>query len=146
MSIDPLTEAQYRYRLARQHLRRAEVLYRSRDWAGTVQFAQLAIENFAKVLIALFEVPTWSHDPSQQLLRLLDRFPREVTEKVREVAVIAGEVAPEHSRSTYGEPSRGLTPEDLYSEGDAREVLEKAWRVRDLVEEVLRYLRISLST
>ncbi len=144
MSINPLTEVHYRYRLAKQHLIRAEKLYRLGDWAGTVQFAQLAIENFAKALIAVFEVPTWSHDPSSQLLRLVSRFPHSTTEQVRELANIAREVAPEYGRSTYGEPNRGLTPNELYDEEHAREILEKAHRARDIAENVLSALGIAL--
>jgi len=133
MSIDPVTEARYRYRLALQHLTRAERLYGLSDWAGTVQFAQLAIENFAKTLIALFEVPTWSHDPSSQLLRLLSNFPPGMADEVRELAGLVREVAPEHGRSTCGEPSRGLTPAELYDEDQARGILGKARRARNLV-------------
>ena len=133
MSIDPVAEARYRYRLASQHLTRAERLYGLSDWAGTVQFAQLAIENFAKTLIALFEVPTWSHDPSSQLLRLLSKFPPRMADEVRELAGLVREVAPEHGRSTCGEPSRGLTPAELYDEDQARGILGKARRARNLV-------------
>ncbi|MCD6095933.1 MAG: HEPN domain-containing protein [Thermoprotei archaeon] len=144
MSIDPIEEAYYRYRLAIQHLNRAKRLYELNDWVGTVQFAQIAIENFAKTLIALFEIPTWSHDPSNQLIRLLNRFPDKITVHIRELAEITRSVAPEHGRSTYGEPSRGLTPNEIYTKDEAKGILEKAQRAKDIVELVLNALNISL--
>ena len=144
MSIDPMEEAYYRYRLAIQHFNRAKRLYELNDWVGTVQFAQMAIENFAKTLIALFEIPTWSHDPSNQLIRLLNRFPDKVTKHIRELAEITRDVAPEHGRSTYGEPSRGLTPNEIYTKSEAKEILEKAEKAKDIVEKVLNTLNIKL--
>lgn len=67
MGYDPSLEASYRLRLASKHLERAERLYRLSDWAGAIQLAQLAIENYARAVIDAFETPTWSHDPSSQL-------------------------------------------------------------------------------
>jgi hypothetical protein len=44
---------------------------------------------------------TWSHNPSNQLLKLLDRVPENLIDEVRELASIARDVAQEHGRSTY---------------------------------------------
>jgi len=71
MSFNPLSEVRYRYRLAVEHLERAGRLFSLRDWVGTISSSQLAIENFAKAVISVFEVPTWSHDPSNQLNGLM---------------------------------------------------------------------------
>lgn len=60
MSLNPLKEAGYRHRLAIEHLRRAERLFSLKDWVGAVSSSQLATENFAKSLIALFEVASSS--------------------------------------------------------------------------------------
>ncbi len=57
MTFNPLAEVRYRYRLAVEHLERTERLFSLKDWAGTVSASQLAIENFAKAVIAIFEVP-----------------------------------------------------------------------------------------
>ena len=58
MSIDPLTEAQYSFRLALNHLQRAEKILNIGDSASTIHFAQLAVKNFAKTVITFFEIPT----------------------------------------------------------------------------------------
>jgi len=114
------------------------------EWAAAVHYSQLAVENYAKALIALFEVPTWSHDPSAQLLRLLDRFPESSRGRVEELASMARELAAEHGRSSYGEPALGLTPDEVYSEGEARDALDKALKARGIVEEVLKALGLEL--
>jgi len=144
VSIDPLSEALYRYRLATSHLTRAERLLALGDWAGTVHFVQLAVKNFAKTIIALYEVPTWSHDPSNQLLRLLDRVPQDLIEEARELALTAREIASEHGRSTYGEPEGRLTPDNLYTEAYARDLVTKARRAREIVAQVFKTLNITV--
>ena len=76
--IDPIGELEYRLALANEHLRRAETYCPLGDWAGCVHYSQLYIENFAKALISMYEVPTWSHDPSNQLLTLLNQLPEDL--------------------------------------------------------------------
>ncbi|MEM2849944.1 MAG: hypothetical protein QXI36_06700 [Candidatus Bathyarchaeia archaeon] len=49
MSFNPLSEVRYRYRLAMEHLERAEKLFTLRDWVGVVSASQLAIENFSNM-------------------------------------------------------------------------------------------------
>ena len=144
MSLNPLSEVKYRYRLALEHLERAERLFKLNDWVGTVSSSQLAIENFAKAVIAVFEVPTWSHDPSNQLENIVKKIPQHLVKEVGELALLAREVAPEHGRSTYGEPSRGLTPSDIYREHHAIESLRKARRAKELAERVLIELGLKL--
>jgi len=102
MSFNPLDEVKYRYRLAVEHLGRAERLFSLGDWVGTVSSSQSAVENFAKAVIAAFEVPTWSLDPSNQLSSLIERLPEALVEDVQELGVIVREMAPEHGRSSYG--------------------------------------------
>ena len=144
MSLNPLSEIKYRRRLASENLKRAEMLFNLRDWVGVVSSSQNAVENFAKAVIAVFEVPTWSHDPSDQLESLLGRLPSSLTGIIRELMAIARDTAPEHGRSTYGEPDAGLTPSDIYGEEHASSMLEKARRSKEIADEVLRQLKVEL--
>jgi len=114
------------------------------EWVGAVHYSQLTVENYAETLIALFEVPMWSHDPSAHLLRLLDRFPETLRRRVEELAAIARELAAEHGRTSYGEPALGLTPDEVYSEKEALDAFSKALRARSIVEEVLKALGVEL--
>jgi len=143
VSVDPVGEARYRYRLAASHLARAERLLALGDWAGAAHFAQLSAENFAKAVVALYEVPTWSHDPSNQLLRLSSRVPQSLAEEVRELALIARDVAPEHGRSAYGEPGEGLTPDNVYTEAHARGLAAKARRAGEIAARVFEALGVA---
>lgn len=144
MSFNPIGEVRYRYRLAVEQLERAERLFSLGDWVGTVSNSQLAVENFSKAVIAVFDVPTWSHDPSNQLNGLIGRLPRDVVEDAEELAALAGELAPEHGRSSYGEPSAGLTPSDIYGEDHASDALEKGRKARGIAESVLKGLNVRL--
>ncbi|MEM3372355.1 MAG: HEPN domain-containing protein [Candidatus Korarchaeum sp.] len=141
MTFNPLTEVRYGYKLAVEHLERAERLFSLKDWAGTVSTSQLAIENFAKAIIAVFEVPTWSHDPSNQLI---GRLPAEVTDDVRELAALAREMAPEHGRSSYGESTVGLLPSEIYGEDHASNALRRGKEARAITERVLDMLNVEL--
>ncbi|MGQ9781859.1 MAG: HEPN domain-containing protein [Nitrososphaeria archaeon] len=142
MSIDPIEEVKYRHTLAIQNLSRAENFYRLKDWAGAIHSSQLAVENFAKALIAVFEIPVWDHDPSNQLLRLKNRLPEEHANRLDELADITGAIAPEHARSTYEEPDKGLTPLDIYTEDNAADSLSKAKRAKDVTEKMLNTLKV----
>jgi len=140
VSLNPLSESKYRRRLALDHLGRAENLSSLKDWAGAVSASQLAVENFAKAVIALFEVPTWGHDPSSQLKGLTKKMPAAARSMAEELSLLSREVAPEHGRSSYGEPTEGLTPSDIYREGQAATALESARKAREMAERILREL------
>ncbi|RLF21257.1 MAG: DNA-binding protein, partial [Thermoprotei archaeon] len=62
---DPKDEVRFRRRLAEGFLTEAERSLSMRDWRGVVSYSQLAVENAAKAIIALFRAPSWSHDPSR---------------------------------------------------------------------------------
>lgn len=144
MSFNPLSEVRYRYRLAVEQLERAERLFSLGDWAGTVSSSQLAVENFAKAVIAAFDVPTWSHDPSNQLGGLIGRLPSDVMDDAGELAVLAGDLAPEHGRSIYGELGSGLTPGDIYGESHALDARGKGGRAKGIAESVLKRLGVDV--
>lgn len=144
MSFNPSSEVRYWYRLAVGHLERAERLFSLRDWVGAVSSSQLATENFAKAVIEVFEVPTWSHDPSSQLNSLIEKLPSDVVDEVKELAALAREMAPEHGRSTYGEPSAGLVPSDIYREGHASSALKNGRKAKKMAERVLERSNMGL--
>lgn len=144
MSLNPLREIRYRHGLAMDHLKRAEISFSAGDWVGTVSSSQLAIENFAKAVIATMEVPTWGHDPSNQLKNLAGRLPGTLQEEIRELSSLALEMAPEHGRSAYGEPTSGLLPGDIYKEHHASTALMKAKEARRKAEHALATLGVKL--
>lgn len=144
MKLDSREEISYRVKIAERYLKEASNAYRRRDYRLVVASSQLSVENAAKAVIAVFRIPSWSHDPSNELLELLNQLPEHIKNYARELANIARTLAPEHGRATYGEPLRGLTPWELYSEKEATQSLEMATRARELMKKILVGLGVEL--
>jgi len=144
LRFNPRNESSYRAKLAARYLMEAEEAFKRKDYRNTVASSQLSAENSAKAIIALFRIPSWSHDPSHELLDVLPTLPSDLRKLAEELADIAKRLAPEHGRATYGEPLRGLTPWDIYDEESASEALSKARRAREIMETILRELHESL--
>ena len=141
MIIDPINEVKYRFRLAERYLEEAKRAYRRGDYREAVSCSQLAAENSAKSIVALFRVPSWSHDPSDELLSLVGELPESVSRMAAEIAGIARSLASEHGRAVYGEPSRGLTPWEIYRKEDAKKALEQAKRAFENSSRILSELK-----
>jgi HEPN domain-containing protein len=114
LRFDPTREMEYRAQLAREYLQDAEDRFHSNDFKGCVQYSQLASENAAKAVIAKRRTPSWGHDPSSELLEIAKELESEQDANVTRLAEISSQLAPEHGRTTYGEPERFLTPRMLY--------------------------------
>jgi HEPN domain-containing protein len=148
LRINPRGEAEYRLRLSKNYLKRAEASFVSGDFATCVLFSQTAVKNAAKAIIAICKVPSWSHDPSAELRDLLRENREHIVKRdeklafnIESLAGISHELAPEHGRATYGEPERGLTPEELYDKDYASSVLKRA---REAVKTASRALAVLL--
>jgi len=142
LSLNPREEALYRLELARGYLERAKKALASCDFADTIGEAQLSMENSAKAVISCFQIPSWSHDPSEELLdviksnklRIIELLGEEFLRRLRELADKVHFIAPEHGRSTYGDAERRIPPWRIYSEEDARKGLdhaEEAYKISD---------------
>ncbi|RLE89483.1 MAG: DNA-binding protein [Thermoprotei archaeon] len=142
MKLNPQSQVQYRVKLATRYLKEAEEAIKRKDYRNTVASSQLCAENAAKAIIALYRIPSWSHDPSHELLEVIQHLKPELRRLAKELAEIARKLAPEHGRTTYGEPTRGLTPWDIYSEEDAIEALSMARRAWKSMKTILKELKI----
>jgi HEPN domain-containing protein len=127
----------YRLKLCLRYLERAEKFLRTGDYKESAEASQLSAENAAKAVIALKRLPSWSHDPSGELLEVAEELPEEKRAMARELAEIAHELAPEHGIATYGRPVEGLTPWDIYDKERALEMLRKARRAVELARQIL---------
>lgn len=144
MRLNPSNEVSYRARLAAQYLMEAQEAFKRGNHRLAVASSQLSAENSAKAVIALFRAPSWSHDPSHELLEVSSTLPPDLKKLAEELADITRQLAPEHGRATYGEPLRGLTPWDLYDERSAFEALSKARIAKEVMNMILRKLGVSL--
>jgi len=144
LKLNPSSEVAYRVRLAKGYLRDAEESYRRRDYRGTVASAQLRAENAAKAIITVYRVPSWTRDPSRELVEVAQSLDSSLRVLAEELAEIAKRLAPERGRATYGEPTRGLTPWDIYGEEDALTALTLARRALELAKNILEGIDIKL--
>jgi HEPN domain-containing protein len=135
--IDPSSEVNYGFKLCLKYLEKAEKFLRTGDYKESAEASQLSAENAAKAVIALRRLPSWSHDPSGELLEVAEELPAEEKALARELAEIAHELASKHGIATYGKPVEGLTPWDIYDEGRASEMLEKARRAAELAKQIV---------
>lgn len=144
MRFNPRNESSYRAKLATRYLAEAEEAFNRGNYRGVVASSQLSAENSAKAVIALFRMPSWSHDPSYELLEVSSMLSSDLRKLAEELAEITRQLAPEHGRATYGEPLRGLTPWDIYDEESASEALSKARRAKEIMKVILGKLEQSL--
>jgi len=78
MRLNPRGEVLYRLKLANRYLEEAEEAYKRRDFRMTVASSQLCVENAAKAVIAVYRVPSWSHDPSSELREVAQQLPEDI--------------------------------------------------------------------
>lgn len=140
MIIDPKDEVLYGLRLAREHLEAAIKRMGVGDLAGSVEASQLAAENSVKAVIAHFSTPSWSHDPSGELLEYVGSLPDELKHLVERLAEIVADLAPEHGRASYRIPERRITPSQIYDAEKAGRAVKLAEEALKLVEQVLKGL------
>ena len=141
IKINPKSEVDYRMKLAQLYLGDAEDSHKREDTRGTVASSQLAVENAAKAVIAVYRIPSWSHDPSHELRDIIGQIPQNLRPLAEELADIAELLAPEHGRATYGEPIKGLTPWEIYRREDAETALRHARRAVELAKLILEGLK-----
>jgi HEPN domain-containing protein len=137
LRFNPTNESEYRRRLAEEYFQDAEARLQEGDFRGCVQFSQLAAENAAKVIVATKRSPSWAHDPSPELLAILSQFRAEYAEQITRLSEICATLAPEHGRTTYGEPERFATPKSLYDSQSAERALNLATEACQIMKNIL---------
>jgi HEPN domain-containing protein len=140
LRFNPAHEIEYRLQLAQKYLEDAEQRLRSSDFRGCVQHSQLAAENAAKAVIATRRTPSWGHDPSSELLAVANELDSDRREKAVRLAEISSRLAPEHGRTTYGEPERFLTPWMLYDPQGAEGAIALAREAVAIMNQIITRL------
>jgi HEPN domain-containing protein len=137
-NMDTKEEASRLLREAKEDLDRAIRYSGLKDWVTVIHYSQLAIEKSAKALISCFEAFEWTHDPSEQLKRLLEK--GLLPDNFSKVASYAREAAPWHGRSTYGGLKGGIwrSPSELCTEEAGTELLDKAKKSVNKAEGFIR--------
>jgi len=140
MELDPREEVIYRFNLALEQVETATRRFSIEDWVGVVQASQLAVENAAKAIISHFFMPSWTHNPSGELKVISTRFPERLKEDINQLIEIVSTLAPEHGRTSYGIPTRRITPRQIYDRLKAREALNMALKAISISRRILEYL------
>ena len=132
-------DAEYRKRLALGFLKEAGLNLEYKLWRSCVDNSQLSTENSGKMLIALFEPVEKTHNPSQQLRRLVDQkrlsntFKTEIDEII---SILEHFGIEEHFMTDYGDEATRTDPWSLFDEDDAREAFGMAERCYGLAEQI----------
>jgi len=118
-----------------------------KEWRVVSQYSQLAVELSAKAIIACFEEPRWTHDPSEELDEIVQTHKHEIVrllgeDMIERLAHLSEEVeqaAPWHGWSTYGKRTKkGIVPAlELCTEELSKELLEKAERALQTASDLL---------
>lgn len=124
---------------ARACLEGAEKSMEVHDLRTVAQNSQLTVELSTKAVIACFGEPDWTHDPSNQLLNLVEInqqeikrvFGGEVVDELKILAEDTREIAPLHGQTVYGkriENGQWIAAVDLCDKDMAAWALELAQR------------------
>jgi HEPN domain-containing protein len=133
-------QATYRLKLARGFLEEAQQDASLSRWRSSVDSAQLAVENAAKVVLALTGRIGRTHNPATQIRRLIDegQLGADFSERLERLAELAELLGPDiHIQTDYGDEVEGRTPWELFDEADARQALAIAEEAVSLVDQLI---------
>jgi len=112
---------------AEGRLRHLDALLLEKRFATVVRQAQEVVELLLKAALRLVGIePARTHDVSQIIHQNAGRFPDWFRASIEELSRISTELAQDRGPSFYGDEVRGIPPDELFHEADARTALERA--------------------
>jgi HEPN domain-containing protein len=133
-------DAQYRLKLAQGYVAEGRQLMGQQLWRAAVSSAQLAVENAAKAVLALFKPVVKAHDLSDLLLTLIaEQKLEEVTARhIEQLARCASRLGfREHILTDYGDELTFTSPWEIYTQERAEVSLAVAQQALSIAEEFL---------
>lgn len=134
-------DAQYRLKLASQHLEDAEKDLQFQLWRDCFSHSQECCENAGKAIIAMFKPVAATHEVQSQLKKLLDEelLPELAKSELKEALPLFGKLGlKEHILADYGDEKRYLTPWDLIDERTARKTFSLARRSLNVAKKIIK--------
>lgn len=137
--MNPQEDAEYRLRLAKEHLEEAEKLFELSFWRASGGSAQLSVENSAKAVIAIFTAPPKTHDLKAELLDLKENIEPVKRKELERLADYAEKLGlKEHILTDYGDELIYKTPWEIYDENRARKALEIAKKAFEIASSFVK--------
>jgi len=126
-------------RQAERALEEAKRHLAAEGWGLAVRRAQEALELGLKSLLryAGVETPKW-HDVGGILLKHRDRFPPQYAKRMEDFARWSAELRSKREPALYGDESRGVGSDELFSMSEAEEAVRWAGEVFSSVREILK--------
>jgi HEPN domain-containing protein len=142
--VNALDLAQYRLRLAEGFMKEAEQDFALERWRSCVDNAQLATENAGKSVLSLFGMAAKTHDPAQQIARILrtgnpPEALRGLMERMLPDLLALGSA--EHFLTDYGDEVTYKLPWDIFDKGAASDALDAARRSVDFARGIFQTWR-----
>jgi HEPN domain-containing protein len=138
--VNDVDLVQYRIRLARGFLEEAEQDFTLRRWRSCVDNSQLVVENAGKAVLAVFGITPKTHDPAQQVGKILRE--RKLTAAMRErmqdlLPDLLALGATEHFLTDYGDEAAQKLPWDLFDSTSASSALQSARRSIECASKIV---------
>jgi HEPN domain-containing protein len=112
---------------AQGRLRYLDVLLGDKRFATVVREAQEVVELLLKAALRFVGIePARTHDVSPVLRQNTSRFPDWFSAEIDVLCRISIELTEDRGPSFYGDEARGIPPDELFHEEDARTALEWA--------------------
>jgi HEPN domain-containing protein len=112
---------------AEGRLRYLDALLLDKRFATVVREAQEVVELLLKAALRFVGIePARTHDVSRIMRLNAGRFPDWFRVNIEELSRISTELAADRGPSFYGDEARGIPPDELFHEEDARTALERA--------------------
>ncbi len=130
----------YRLNLAEGFLVEAREDVKLKRWRSCVDNSQLAVENAAKVGLALLGPVGRTHDPARLIRKLLEenRFPSALRGRAERLAECSETLGPQvHIQSDYGDDESMKTPWQLFDQIAAENALSIAELALQIAQELI---------
>ena len=112
-------------RQAEERLKHARESLESGNYPYTIRACQEAVELSLKSALRTVGIePPKIHDVGQILRKNANLFPEWFKKDINKVAAISRKLRKEREASMYGDEELSLTPDEIYTEEDAREAVQ----------------------
>ncbi len=138
----PRTDSAYRLRLSEGFLKESEEDFKLSRWRSCVDNSQMSVEKGAKAIIAAVSPVEKTHNPSDQIRRLLKNgnLDASLVAVIEEALPLFDKLGFEtHLLSDYGDESAGVDPWEIFDVKDAEDALKLGRKCFDEAKEVYEF-------